>query len=347
MFGEPAPVDPRSAGPDFWTRFHRLRRARQAEERPDEPPEPDADVEREMKRDDPFDFRHYYEVSRDGEMAGWFHGETVKPENPEHATNKHLFWADGYVMEEHRRRGIAASLVPVVADLMDGHGCSVLGLQSAQPSGRAFALWLGAAPKLVNVVSRLDLAAVDWTMLERWAEDGTRRSPQTRLEIHPGGVPESMWDDFAPQFTAMFNTMPLEELDLGDMIFTPERLRVWAERRRLSGQVLHSVLTREPDGVISGVTETLWAPYRPALVYQEFTGVRPDQQGRGLGKWIKAAMLLHLRQVYPDLRWVVTDNAQSNAAMLGINRAMGFQGFREEVDYQVSRAGLERRLRAL
>lgn len=347
MIGQfiPAAVDPRSAGPDFWERFHALRRVRQAELRPDDPIEPDERVEANLKRENPFDFHHTYEISREGVMVSWLQGETVKPANPEFATNKHLFWAGAYVRPEARRQGVARLWLPVIAELMDRHGCTVLGIETEDETGHAFLEWLGARRKLVNVESRLRLADVDWSMLERWSAEGAGRSPHTRLEIYDGGPPEAMWADFAPQFTEMFNTMPLEDLDLGDIIITPERLRDWAERRQMSGEILYTVLTREPDGAMSAVTEITWAPYRPRIVHQEFTGVRADARGRGLGKWVKAAMLLHLRDLHPDLEWVVTDNAHSNGPMLKINRTMGFKPYREHVEYQMTRAELEARIR--
>jgi len=41
-----------------------------------------------------------------------------------------------------------------------------------------------------------------------------------------------------------------------------------------------------------------FAPYWPQVIDQGFTGVRTDARGRGLGKWLKAAMLLHVRKIY-------------------------------------------------
>lgn len=349
MVGElvPAAVDPVTAGRDVWSRFHELRRVRQEELRPDDPLEPDEHVEFNMKRENPFEFHYWHEIARDGVMLSWLNGEVVKPANPEYATNKHLYWADAYVRPEHRRQGVASLWLPVLAELMDRHQCTVLGIGTEQESGQRFLEWLGAKAKLVNIESRLKLSEIDWDMLERWNEEGARRSPNTALEVYDGGPPESMWADFAPQFTSMFNTMPLENLDLGDIIITPERLRDWADRRKQSGEVLYTVLTREPDGEMSAVTEILWAPHRRTILHQEFTGVRPDARGRGLGKWIKAAMLLHLRAIYPDLEWVVTDNAHSNGPMLKINRTMGFKPYREQVEYQMTRSELEARIRSL
>jgi len=89
--------------------------------------------------------------------------------------------------------------------------------------------------------------------------------------------------------------------------------------------------------VISSMTDTAWAPYKPTILEQRFTGVRTDARGRGLGKWIKAEMLVRLRQIQPEIQWVVTENAGSNASMLGINKKLGFKQFRAETEYQISR----------
>jgi GNAT superfamily N-acetyltransferase len=106
----------------------------------------------------------------------------------------------------------------------------------------------------------------------------------------------------------------------------------------------HVVIAREPDGVIAGVTDMTWAPFRPTVVEQEFTGVLPSARGRGIGKWIKATMLAHLRELYPDLRWVITGNAASNAPMLAINKRLGFKEYRAGAEYQISRDKLAARV---
>jgi GNAT superfamily N-acetyltransferase len=340
----PSLVDPVMAGKDFWKRYHEFRRVRHSELRPDDPLPPDDIVEARFKKPNPYEFDHYYEISNQGLMVSWFDGETVTPANPEYTTNKHLFWADAYVRPEHRRQGMANMWLPIIAELMDRHGCTVLGLHAEHESGHGFLKWLGAEPKLEEIESRLKLSEVDWPMLERWVDEGASRSPQTKLEVYDGPLPEAMWPEFAVQRSALLNTIPFEGLDIGQIIVTPERIREWYERAALAREVVHNVLTREPDGVISGMTDISWAPYRRSLIEQQFTGVLPAARGRGLGKWIKAAMLLHVRELYPDAEWVVTGNAHSNGPMLKINRTMGFKAYRTGVDYQMTRDQLNARL---
>jgi|SRR5579864_337932 len=343
----PVPVDPPTAGADYWKRHHELRRIRQKESRPDDPLRPDAVEEDNLKRDNPFEIEERYEISQGQAMLSTFGGQTVRPNTPEYATNKHLYWADIYVRPDHRRRGIGSSWLPLILGLMEQHGCTVLGIGSEEESGHAFLRWLGAEPKFAGAENRLDLTRVDWAMVRRWVEEGERRSPHTKLESYDGPLPESMWDDYAPQLQAMLNTMPFEDLDHGEIVITPDHMREFYQRLAVMRETEHSVLTREPDGMISGITDCKWAPYRSTIIHQGFTGVRPEARGRGIGKWIKAAMLLHIQKLYPDVRWVATDNAGSNAPMLAINQKLGFRQYRAGTEYQMSRDRLAEKVKSL
>lgn len=343
----PVRVEPGSADAGFWKRFHELRRLRHDELWPEDPLGPNEVIETRMKRADPFESHEYFEISRDDLTVSSFQGETVTPANPEYATNKHLYWADAYVRPDQRRKGVGSLWLNVLARQMDEHGCTVVGFSADHEEGHAFLTWLGAKPKLREIESRLELAGVDWPMVERWVHEGQQRSPQTRLEIHDGPLPEEMWADFAAQRTTLLNTMPFEDLELGEIIVTPERIREWNEQFALVGMVFHTALAREPDGTISGMSDVEWAPYTRTHIQQQFTGVLPSARGRGIGKWMKAAMLLHIRELYPDAQWVATGNARSNAPMLKINRDLGFQPYRTAVEYQITREELGAKLKTL
>jgi mycothiol synthase len=343
----PVKVDPIGADDGFWLRYHDLRRTRSAEMWPDDPIKPDEVVEVHMKHPDSFDLREYFEMSRNGVLISWFSGETVSPASPEYETNKHLYWADAYVRREHRRKGVGSRWLSVLAQQMDEHECTVAGMTAINDEADAFLEWIGAKVKLRELESRVDLSEVDWALMERWVREGQERSPQTRLEIYDGGLPEQTLEDFALQRSTMLNTIPVDDLDIGKIVVTPERIREWQGKAKLMGIVEHNVLTREPDGTVSGMTDVEWAPFSRSLIRQQFTGVLPSARGRGIGKWIKAAMVLHIRKLYPDAKSISTENANSNAPMLKINRAMGFKPYRRSVEYQITRGELEAKIRTL
>ena len=339
----PVAVDTRSAPPEFWTRYHAYRRLRHAETRPDDPVKPDDLVEKDLKRPEPFDIRYRYELVRDGVLLSWFVASTAKPGSPGYESNKHILWADASVHKDHRRLGIGRMWIPLALELMDRNGCTTLSMGTEEGSGHAFLRWLGGDARFSGAENRVELKSVDWEMLRRWADDGSRQSPATRLEVYDGHLPREMWDDYCPQFSTMLNTMPWEQMDHGDIVVTPAHMADWVEMLDEQGANEHTMLTREPDGVISGITDMTYAPYKPAMIHQGFTGVRSDARGRGLGKWLKAAMLLHVRELYPNVEVVVTENAGSNAPMLGINKKIGFKEYRAGTEYQITRDALGRR----
>jgi mycothiol synthase len=336
----PAAVDAKTAPQDFWKRYHAYRRLRHAETRPDDPVQPDDLVEMDMKREDPFELKHRYEIARDGLMLSWFTATTTKPGSPEYETNKHILWVDASVHPDHRRRGLGRTWIPLAAELMDRHGCTTLSMGTEEESGHAFLKWMGADGKFSGAENRLKLSEVDWALMRRWTEDGPTLSPSSNLEVYDGFLPEEMWEEYCPQLTTILNTVPWEQMDHGDIVITPAQLAEWYARMRMQGMVEYTMLTREPGGVISGITDMTYAPYKTNMINQGFTGVRTDARGRGLGKWLKASMLHHVREIYPNLEWVVTENAGSNAPMLAINMAMGFKQYRAGTEYQITRDSL-------
>jgi len=340
----PIEVDPKTAPPDFWKRYHAYRRMSDAETRPDDPAIPDDIVEGQMKRDDPFDMHYHYEIARDPLMLSWFTASTSKPGSPGHESNKHIMWFGASVHPDHRRAGIGKAWIPLALELMDRHGCTTFSSGTEEESGHAFLRWLGAEAKLSGAENRLKIADVDWAMVRRWAEDGPRLSRSSRLEVYDGHLPEAMLEDYCTQRSAMLNTMPFEQLDIGVITVTPARMTDWYARMDMAGMTEHTMITREPDGVISGITDIEYVPFRPKMVHQGFTGVRPDARGRGLGKWLKAAMLMHIRELYPGVEVFVTENAGSNAPMLAINTKLGFKPFLTGSEYQMSRDRLAARL---
>ncbi len=343
----PVEVDVARAGPDFWARYHAYRRLRHAEKRPDDPITPDTVVENEIKREDPFALHFRYEIADGRTMLSWFSANATRPGAPGYDSTRHLLWADWSVHRDYRRRGIGRTWISVVLEIMDRHSYTTLDVDTEEASGHAFLEWIGAEARFTGAENRLKLADVDWAMMRRWVEEGPRRSPETRFESYDGRLPESMLDDYCPQRSKLLNMMPWEDLDHGEIVETPETMKEEFARMDISGQVGHWMLTREPDGTISGMTDMYYAPYKPSIVEQGFTGVHPDARGRGLGKWLKAAMAIHLRDIYPKAEWFTTDNAGSNAPMLAINTKMGFKQYRVSSTYQISRDGLAARFREL
>jgi len=328
-----------------WAAFHTFRRLRHQEDNPDHPLLPDEVFEQDMKREDPFRDRRYFWVWDGKRVVADFGCGAVKPGAPGYESNRHLLWCGAGVIKPYRRRHLGRRLLGVARAQMDVFGATTLTAGTDQPDGHAFLKAMGFAPRFTGRESRLDFQQVDWGLVRSWIEEGQRRSPQTRLELYDPQIPDQLLEDFCSAITRMLNTMPLQDLDHGEIVVTPamarDRYARWAEQ----GRVEYTALTREPDGSITGITDVSWAPYDAGFIFQGFTGVWPEARGRGLGKWLKAAMLEHVHRKHPETRWVVTDNATTNAPMLAINTALGFREHRRGTSYQITREELEKSLR--
>lgn len=337
--------DPSAASAEDWARYHAYRRAHHAESRPEDPLTPDELVERQMRQVDRFSVRHRDLVEREGEFVAALYTEWMTPEAPAYASNAQYCWFDLSVLEGHRRRGIGRALLGRVLALNADSPRTVLGVGTEEESGHAFLRHFGFELKIQGAENRLDLQAVDWAMVERWVEEGRARSPETELLLFEDRIPDELAESYCRALSELLNTMPFEDLEHGEIVITPETMEenFYAWLANVEGRYLCYV-TREPDGSISGITDVNFIPAKPDRVNQMFTGVHPRDRGRGLGKMLKAAMLQQIRARYPEARWVVTGNAESNAPMLAINRRLGFKTHRANSGYQVQREALAERL---
>lgn len=304
-------------------------------------------LEEIWRRHDPYQEKRRWIFTSGDEIAGELGISRTLPAAPDYESWKNFLWVDAGVLRDHRRRGIATRLMPLVVETGKELGANIISGSTDDPDGRAFARWIGAEPRFTGFDNRLDLTSVDWDLLRDWVASGERRSPHTRLEMYEPRLPDEVMAGWASAYTAMLNTVPWEDMDHGDADVTVESVRNRYDRLDRSQTVHHALLSREPDGSISGLTEMNYAPYAPQFIGQELTAVLPHARGRGLGKWLKAVMLLHVHELYPDVRWVLTGNAASNAPMLAINHQLGFRPYREATVYQMTRDQLEARLAGL
>lgn len=75
-------------------------------------------------------------------------------------------------------------------------------------------------------------------------------------------------------------------------------------------------------------------PKKPIFLHQWETSVAPNFRGSRIGKWLKAELLWYMVERFPEAKILVTGSANSNAAMLSINKRIGFKHYKSEVEYK-------------
>lgn len=248
--------------------------------------------------------------------------------------NLHAAHARLIVLPEHRRQGLGRAVSEQLERVArrEGRHTITFATSTKAPAGEEYARHLKAAPALPMRVSRLDLQVVPQEVLADWLV----RPENDPYHLHVWTrLPDEYLERGADMMMVM-NTAPKGDLDIEDWVITPEMIRAWDSMIEEAGEVRYFMAVEDSrNGQLDGYTEVFWDAERAALVYQGATAVRPGARGLGLGKWLKAAMLQHVQQNCPGARWVRTNNANVNAAMLGINVKMGFQPWAQFTEWQL------------
>jgi GNAT superfamily N-acetyltransferase len=243
---------------------------------------------------------------------------------------------DAFVLREHRRRGIGSLLLSNIVEETAKDERSILTWSTFDtvPAGESFANHVGARAARRNRTSELRLAEVDWTVVESWTCAEDARAAGYRLEVVDGVMPVHLRAD-AATFHHIMQTQPRDELDVGDVLIGEDDVEQLDRALVESGRERWTLFVRAADGTCVGGTELVFEPWRPTTAQQQNTGIDPAHRGRGLAKWVKAAMLERLRIERPDIESVTTGNAYSNAPMLAINDALGFVVTSSRTEWQL------------
>jgi len=203
------------------------------------------------------------------------------------------------------------------------------------PAGAAFAQRLGARKGLENHTNQLDLRNLNRDLIDRWQTHAPERAADFELGLWEGAYPEAdlpaivaLWD--------VMNTAPRDNLEMEDWRVTPEHLRQMEQQMLARGTERWTMYAREKSTrKFAGYTEVFWNPNRAKILNQGATAVFPCFRNKGLGHWLKAAMLDRVLRDRPQVKFVRTENADSNAAMLEINHELEFKPYLSRCVWQV------------
>jgi len=252
--------------------------------------------------------------------------------------NSHILGVQLLVHPEHRRTGAGTSLLRHAVEIgQDTQRTSVLAWGVRSEISDAFWNTYAIPEKQVENISRLRLAEVDRELMQKWRTTSSAQAAGYTLHSWVGRCPDDLLTAYVEADRAMYDA-PFDDLDISFPEITEESIRLNEESHAERGMIEKVVLARDPNGNAAAVTEIALLATRPWHAWQQGTSTIAAHRGQGLGRWIKAEMVMQLLDDHPEVAVIETGNASTNASMLNINNAMGFEVHEEETARQASLA---------
>lgn len=249
--------------------------------------------------------------------------------------NTHL--ASLYVVVDpaDRRRGLGRRLFEAGVARVRAEGRRLVCAAALDQSpGIPFLKAMGLEPVLEEVYRRQDLLALDWERLDQEYATAQRHAAGYELLRLPGAVPEELLPAVA-RMTEAINDAPTEGLDMEDEVFPPERIRAYEAAQAAYGDRVYRLAARElATGELAGHTVVSVDGEQPWLGNQHDTSVVGAHRGHRLGLLLKIGLLRWLREAEPQLRFIDTGNAASNAHMIAVNETLGYDVVARSVESQ-------------
>ena len=243
--------------------------------------------------------------------------------SPDYESNKHLCQIHISVVPAYRRKKIATNLLKHLVETARLLEKATIVAEVDNPLGLEFRKHLRGELVHEEVQYRAYMEDVDWQLVDKWLQRGRTKHWDTKIEFFRE-CPENDIEEFSRVYTEIINQRPTGEIEQ-ELITTPESRRIEERNLKKRGIEWYTMITREHDGQISGLTDIMYNPEELHRVNQYFTGVLVKYRRRGLAKRLKAEMLAVIKNKFPDVEYITTSTARTNRPMQSINKELGFQ----------------------
>jgi GNAT superfamily N-acetyltransferase len=249
--------------------------------------------------------------------------------------NTHLGFVEVSVDPIARRQGLGRKLFDIGLERVRDAGRKVVLSESFDgTAGGKFLETMDFEPASVAVMRQQDPATVDWAKLDRLYADAEAKSTDYELVRLPGMTPEDLLDAVG-RMAESINDAPTDDLDIEDESFPAERIRKMDLAQKARGRRYYRLVARHRStGELAGHTVVSVEHEQPWYAWQLDTAVARGHRGHRLGQLLKIAMLQWMRDEEPQVRSLITWNAESNSHMVGINELLGYTPIGRAVEVQ-------------
>lgn len=203
----------------------------------------------------------------------------------------------------------------------------------------------GAKNSLILSSYELNVKEANVELIDTWLAEAPAKFPNLRLELYKE-IPDDLIEEFATFYTQMYKDLPGKSDLVGDMIITAAATKSFQEDWKLNNSSAYRYLIFNEANQLIAMTDVSLNLKRPQVMDQMMTGVMGKYRGRGLSKWLKAAMFKRLISDFPELEKIETKAHPENHASRELSKKMGFKLTGTEKQFMIDRANIVEYLNA-
>ena len=177
-------------------------------------------------------------------------------------------------------------------------------------------------------------------LINKWLENYPREFPDLKIEFYDG-MPEEYIEEYSRTFKQFVDEMPSEHDSPLPFHFGPDRVRKMKKYREKLGSHLYTFVLFDSSGRMIGHTNGFINEKTPKSMYQAMTGILKEYRGRGLSKWLKAALFKKIGEDFPDNEYCVTELRAVNKPIETVNKQMGYELVSRGHEYDITLEALQ------